>query len=452
MQKFLYALCLMVASSAFATPELSLPNTHYYLPNGMKIILSQDHSLPLVAVNLWYNVGSNNEKASRTGLAHLFEHLMFEGSAFLKDPPGHFQTLEKAGGFSINASTSFDRTNYYETVPKSELERALAMESSRMFFLDITEGKLDEQREVVRREREQRYETQPYGLATLKLWESIFPADHPMFGRVIGSHSALKASSLDDVQSFYDRFYGPSNACLTLVGDFDEKEARALVDKYFASLPKSDPVGPAIVPEVKIGDQEIITYEEKLGKVPFIRFQYITPPLFVKGDAEMDVLAHVLAGGEFGRLTKAITREKPLASSVSAYQQSLEHLSVFTIDTVVNPNVKEEEVIAEIDKVLKGLVDNPPSKQEIDRAVNSILTDQFFGIQELGGGSGRAELLQIYNRFAKNPDSINQDIKRYRAVNSESLKEAAEKYLPIGHGRKILIAKPASHSVANKGN
>lgn len=236
------------------------------------------------------------------------------------------------------------------------------------------------------------------------------------------------------------------------MGDFDEKEARALVDKYFASLPKSGPVLPAVVPEVKIGEQEIIHYEEKLGKVPFIRFQYITPALFAKDDAEMDALGHILAGGEFGRLTKAITRDKPLASSVSAYQQSLEHLSVFTIDTVVNPNVKEEEVIAEIDKVLKDLVKNPPSKQEVDRAVNSILTDQFFGIQELGGGSGRAELLQIYNRFAKNPDSINQDIKRYRAVDSASLKEAAEKYLPIGHGRKILIAKPSSHSVATKGN
>lgn len=447
MGKFIYAVGLLMATTALAS-RLSLPNNHYYLDNGLKVIFSKDPS-PFVALNLWYQVGANNEEPNKTGKAHLFEHLMFEGSKHISDPPGHFRILEKAGGFGINASTSFDRTNYYETVPKNELERVLSMESSRMFFLDITQAKLDEQREVVRREREQRYETQPYGMATLKLWESIFPKNHPMHGRVIGSHEDLKASSLNDVQSFYDRYYGPSNACLTLVGNFDEDEAKKLINKYFASLPKTEPIKPAVVPEVKIDGQEIIKFDEKLGKVPLIRFQYITPALFAPGDAELDVLAHILAGGEFGRLTKAITRDKPLASSVSAYQQSLEHLSVFSIDVVLNPAVEANAVISEVDQVLASLVSEPVQELEIDRARNSILTDQFFGLQEL---SARAEMLQIYNRFAKNPDSINQDFERYRAVDQESIKVSAQKYLPVGQGRKILIAQPASNSVATKGN
>lgn len=450
MKKFTCAIFLM-AAQAMAS-KLSLPNEHYTLPNGLQVILSEDHSTPFVAVNTWTYVGSNNEKLGQTGKAHLFEHLMFEGTAHLKDPPGYFPTIERAGGFAVNASTSFDRTNYYQTVPKNELERVLSMESSRLFFLDINQAKLDEQREVVQREKAQRYDNNPYGQATLTFWEKVFPKGHPMHGRVIGSYDDLKAASLNDIQSFYDVNYGPSNSCLTIVGDFDTKEAKALIEKYYGTLPKSKTIDSPLVPTVKLEGQEIVHFDEKLGKVPLVRIHYITPALFAPGDAEMDITAHILAGGEYGRLTKAITRDKPLASSVSAFQQSLEHLSVFTIDAVLNPGVDENEVIKEIDEALASLVTKPASKAEVDRAVNSILTDQFFGIQELGGSSGRAELLQIYNRFAQNPDSINQDIKRYQAVDQNALKIAAEKYLPVGKARKILIAKPVSNNVAAKGN
>jgi zinc protease len=447
------ALCLLMAATAFAKDqELSLLTERYTLGNGMTVLLSQDRSSPLVATNVWTNVGSVNEEPGKTGQAHFFEHLMFEGSRQVKDPPGHFHILEKAGAFSINASTSFDRTNFYQTVPKSALELALSLESSRMFDLVITESKLKEQLEVVRRELDQRYSSQPYGLATLKAWESLFPKNHPMFGRVIGSHKDLQAATLDDFQSFYDTYYGPSNSVLTLVGDFEVDDAKALINKYFATLPKNDPIPKAVVPKIVLQEQEIIQFTEKLGKVPLIRIHYISPSLFAKGDAELDIWGHILTGGEFGRLTKAITRDKLLASSVSAYQQSMEHLSVFTIDTILNPGVDENVVIEEIDKVLADLVQAPVAQTEMDRAVNSILTTQIFSIQELGGSSGRAEMLQIYNRFKNDPDYLLQDMKRYQSVKEEDLKLAAKQYLPVGKARKVLIAKPIATTVAKQGN
>src|SRR5579871_583493 len=213
----LFSACTSVHRSTvkpLASPEKQIvPVEKYQLDNGLTVLLSEDKSDPFVAVNIWYFVGAINEVPEKTGFAHLFEHLMFEGSKFVPDSE-HFKLLERVGGFDVNASTGFERTNYYETVPKDQLALVLAMESSRMFFLDITQAKLDEQREVVRREREQRYETVPYGIAALTQWQSIFKAGHPFHGRVIGSHEDLMAASLSDAQRFYDRYYGPTNACI----------------------------------------------------------------------------------------------------------------------------------------------------------------------------------------------------------------------------------------------
>lgn len=429
--------------------KLFIPNEKYVLPNGLEVILSEDHSTPFVAINLWYQVGAVNEKINKTGLAHLFEHLMFEGSRHVQ-AGDHFRLLENAGAFDVNASTSFDRTNYYQTVPKNQLELALSLESSRMAFLVIDQNKLDEQRAVVRREREQRFEVAPYGLATLRLWQEIFSKNHPFFGRVIGSHEDLEAAKLEDVQTFYDLHYEPSNAALTLVGDFDKNEAKILINKYFGPLPSIKTPKLPTLPKVVMRKEEIIRVEEKIAKLPLIRIQYITPALFQLGDAEMDVIAHILAGGEYGRLTKAITRDQQLASSISAHQQSFEQLSVFTIDAMLLPSVKEEQVVQEIDRVLADLVNQPIAKVEIDRGINSILTNQFFALQDLGGYAGRAELLQSYNRFAKDPNFIQQDIMRYQKLDENALKSAAKTYLPVGKARKILIAKPTLNHVATK--
>lgn len=427
----------------------TIAHEKYVLDNGLTVILSEDHSVPFVATSLWYKVGSVNERPQKTGLAHLFEHLMFEGSAHVKQDE-HFKLLEGAGAFQVNASTSFDRTNYFETVPKSQLELSLALESSRMFWLDINQNKLDEQRAVVRREREQRYETSPYGLATLSLWQSLFPKSNPMHGRVIGSHEDLEQASLSDVQSFYDRFYGPTNASIALVGDFSLDYAKKLIDKYFSSLPSS---GMEIKPSVlsaSITEQEIIRYQEKLGRLPMIRIQYITPAVFKPGDADLDVIAHILTGGEHGRLSKAITRDKPLASSVAAYQQSFGQVSVFTIDAIINSEANDMEVIKEIDKVIAGLSLDPPSTIEIDRARNAILTAYYFNLQDLGGESGRAETLQSYLLFSGDSNFMDKDLARYQAVSSQSIIKSSAMYLPAGRARKILIATPQINHVANK--
>ena len=320
-----------------------------------------------------------------------------------------------------------------------------------MFFLNITKEKLDEQRAVVRREREQRFEVAPYGINTLALWQNIFTSHHPFHEQIIGSHKDLEAASLQDVQNFYDRFYGPSNACLTLVGDFDKAQAKTLINKYFGTLPKTRSEAMPLLPTITIEDQEIITLDEKIGKLPLLRIQYITPSLFQPGDAELDITAHILTGGEFGRLTKAITRDKQLANSTTAYQQSHAQVSVFTIDTILNKGVNPNQVLQEIDLILTGLIEKPPTSLEIEPAQNAILTQQFFGLQNLGGHSGRAELLQTYNRFAHNPDFIQQDVLRYRNVDSKSLQIFAKRYLPAGKARKVLIATPIVNDVASKG-
>lgn len=428
--------------------NISIPNEKYVLENGLTVILSEDHSSPFVAASIWYNVGSLNEQPHRTGFAHLFEHLMFEGSAFVPQD-GHFKYLDGVGGFSLNASTSFDRTNYYETVPKNRLELVLALEASRMFFLTIDQARLDEQRAVVRREREQRYETSPYGLATLSLWQKIFPKDNPFHGQVIGSHKDIEAANLGDVTAFYDRYYGPSNATLTLVGDFNKDEVKVLVARYFSTLPKSKIEPAKKIPEIEIKQQEIVRVEERLGRLPLLRMQWITPPLFKAGDADLDIISIILGGGESGRLTKALTRDKQLANNVSVYQQSMEQTSVFTIDALLNPGVKEDDVIAEIDRVIAGLTTNPPQNNEIERGRNLILTNYYFGLQEFGGSSGKAEALQTYNRFAGNPNFMQQDLARYQAVDQKTLADSVSTYLKP-QARKVLIATPTYNQVAQK--
>ncbi len=438
----------LIDEPAASRRNISIPFEKYTLANGMTVILSQDHSAPFVATSLWYNVGSVNEQPHKTGLAHLFEHLMFEGSAHVKDD-AHFKLLDGAGAFALNATTTFDRTNYYQTVPKNQLELALSLESSRMYFLNINQAKLDEQRAVVRREREQRFETSPYGLATLFLWEKIFPKNHPLYGRIIGSHKDLEAASLKDVKSFYDRYYGPTNATLTLVGDFQKVEAKALVAKYFSSLPKSKIEITPKLPELKLTEQEIVRFDEKLGRLPLVRIQYLTPALYKAGDADLDIVANLLGGNENGRLTKALTRDKPLAASVSTYQQSMEQISVFTIDVLVNPGVAENDVLKAIDQVFVDFKKNPPQESEIERGRNIILTNYYFSLQEFGGSSGKAEALQSYNRFAGDPGFMQQDLARYQAVNQKSIVDSVEKYLP-SNARKILIATPQQSQVAHK--
>ena len=305
----------------------------------------------------------------------------------------------------------------------------------------VTQAKLDEQREVVKNERLQRIENRPYGLGQEKLWQAMFPASHPYHGRVIGSMADLDAASMDDVKDFFGRFYAPSNMTLTLAGNFDNEQAKVLIQKYFGSLPKGPKPLPPEVPQPNL-DQEIrMTHPETLGKLPRITVSYFTPPFFEPGDAEMDILSHVLAGTKTSRLRKHLMELEERAQSVQVYQQSMKNISVFTIDVVLRKDENPDEVLAIIDGRLNELIDLPPTEEEIARAIASIQTDKIFGLQAVGGYSGRAEQLQRFNHYLGKPDWLAQDIQRYQEVTPEGIIETMETHL-VSTKRGVLFSIP----------
>lgn len=446
MKKILFFLAVSFAANS-QIPKLSIPHERYSLKNGLTVILAPDKATPLVAISLWYNVGARNEKPKKTGLAHLFEHLMFEGSTFANND-AHFRLLEKNGASKINASTSLDRTNYYETVPKDKLELALALESSRMSFLQVTKEKLDEQRKVVLNEKKQRYDNSPYGLAFFKLWNKLFPKGHPFHNNVIGSDKDLNNASLADVIGFYEEFYGP-NATLTLVGDFEIDQVKKLIDTYFSTLKAKPKIYAPKVPVPKVTKEEVIRFDEKLGKLPFIRMHYITPPLFKEGDAELDILSHILTANESSRLTKELMRTNSLAASVNTFQQSMGSLSIFTIDVQVKEHIKADDVIEKIDEVLQKISKDGVLPIEIERARNHILTENVFRLQELGGQNGRAEILQGYNFYADDSDYIDKDIERYYKIHNQNIVKTVNNFLQKNQ-RIVLIAKPTVSPLAER--
>src|SRR5215475_3872790 len=287
--------------SAAAAP-LKIDYDKFTLPNGLDVILSEDHRLPLVAVNLWYHVGPANEEPGRTGFAHLFEHMMFQGSRHVAADT-HFKILEAAVASDINGTTDFDRTNYFETLPSNQLELALWLESDRMGYLlgKIDQERLINQRDVVRNERRQSVENTPYGLVEEELFHQLFPKSHPYYADVIGSHRDIEAAQLDDLREFFRQYYSPNNASLTITGDINPAQAKAWVEKYFGSIPS----GPA-VPKITAAPPQISS--ERRSKVtdqvelPRIYMGWITPSIFQAGDAECDLLAHILGQGKSSRL------------------------------------------------------------------------------------------------------------------------------------------------------
>lgn len=427
-----------------------IPYEKYRLENGLEVILHQDETASTVAVSMWTHVGALHETQGRSGFAHLFEHLMFQGSPHVGDDK-HFYYLQQAGAKSINGTTSFDRTNYFEVVPAHELELALWLESDRFGWLmeTVDQAKLDEQREVVKNERLQRVDNQPYGLAEEKVWQSMFPSEHPYFGRVIGSLSDLDAATMDDVKDFFGRFYAPSNVTLTLAGNFDTDVAKALIEKYFGSIPAGPKPAKREVPKPELKEEVRVVHYETLGKLPRVQVAYFTPPYLQPGDAEMDILAHILAGTKTGRLRKHLMELEERAQSVQVYQYSMQNVSVFTIDVTLRAGESPEQVLSVIDSRLGELYDLPPEETEIARAVASIETDKVFGLQALGGYGGRAEQLQRFNHHTGEPDGLAADLERYRNVSSESIIQMMEIYLSP-KSRGVLFAIPKSAEDLNE--
>ena len=422
--------------------QINVAYEKYALPNGMEVILHQDKRLPVVAVDVWYHVGAFHEPRGRSGFAHLFEHMMFQGSEHVADDQ-HISMLERIGANDLNGSTNFYRTNYYETVPANHLETALWLESDRMGFLPaaMTPESLNTQREVVKNERRQRIETSPYGLAEEKLWKAMFPEPHPYHGFGIGSMKDLDAATLEDVKDFFRTWYAASNATLCIAGDFDPAQAKKLVEKYFGTLPSRPKPTPSEVAPVKVPRELIIRHEEEVAALPGVFMAWHTPALFANGDAEGDVLASILTHGKSSRLHRRLVRDKQLAESVSASQQSLSAQSVFQIEAVVAPGKEPGEVQKEIDAVLEEVRRKGVSADEVKRARNRIETSFVAGIQAVGGDGGKADLLQLYNHFFGEPNGFGRDLARYEVVTPQKVQHFVKEYLKPT-ARVVAIATP----------
>jgi zinc protease len=401
----------------------------YTLPNGLDVILSEDHRLPMVAVNLWYHVGPANEVAGRTGFAHIFEHMMFQASKHVP-PDSYFKILEGAGASDINGTTDFDRTNYFETLPSNQLELALWMESDRMgYLLDVVDrASLVNQQDVIRNERRQSIENAPYGIVQEAMFHQLFPKGHPYYADVMGSHADIQAATLEDVKNFFKTYYAPNNASLAIVGDIDKAEVRKLVEKYFGPLKRGPNVPKINVTTPPITVERRVVVKDRV-ELPKVYMAWITSPIYKPGDADADLTSYILGGGKSSRLYKKLVYEKQIAQEVSAFQYSLMLGSAFAIDVTARPGQTPEAIEAAINEELDALRRDGPTQAEVDRARNQIETQIIGGLETLGGFGGVADRLNAYNHYLGTPDYLEQDIQRYRAATPASVKQFAQDQL-----------------------
>lgn len=453
----LVAFHISCASQTPPTPNPSPPANHqtaipferYQLDNGLTIILHSDRSRPLVAVSVWYDVGALHERPGRSGFAHLFEHMMFQGSPNVGEDQ-HFKILEEIGATGVNGTTNFDRTNYFETVPSGALELALWMESDRMGFLleSLTEKSLKNQIEVVRNERRQSVEGRPYGLMGERITQTLYPEPHPYFGDVIGSMEDIGSATLDDVRDFFRTYYTPANATLTLAGDFAPAEAKALIEKYFGPLSgRPKPPRPQ-VPGPALSGPTVIDFPEPVARLSKVAMVWPGPPAFSEDAAALDLLSHVISGTRSSRLDAQVSFKDPLAESVGAYLYETHAGSRFGIDLTVQPGRTAEEAVAAIDGVLDTLRQRPPTPQELSRAKNAVESQKLFGLQRLGGFGGRAEQLQTYQHFLGHPGRLEWDLERYRSVEIPDLVRVMNTYLT--KVRLVVLAKPKSRAAGGQ--
>jgi zinc protease len=431
------------AAPATAPKPLEIPFEKLTLENGLSLILHRDPSLPLVAVNLWYHVGPSNEPPGRSGFAHLFEHLMFEGS---KHVGREFdQILESVGATNVNGTTNWDRTNYFETVPREQLALALWIESDRMgFLLDVvTQERLDIQRDVVKNERRQSYENAPYGPSSLALLDAMFPVGHPYHGAVIGSMEDLSAATLDDVKDFFRSYYSPSNATLTLAGDFDPTEAKALVKRYFGGLTGRPVTRPQKVATPPLAKSTRLVIEEPV-ELARVAHGYIAPPAYGPDDPALEVAMAVLAGGRATRLYRALVVDQKVAADVDAGVDSNALASMISVEATVASGKSIDAVEVALDKVLDELATKPPADVEVQRAKNRIrfaLASDVELLNGRGGESGRAGLLQRFNHYLGDPGYLPKWLKALDAVTPDDVRRVIEKHLPKG-GRVTVVTQP----------
>ncbi len=439
----LAALAISVAARAQNASDPKIPYTKYSLKNGMTVILAEDHRLPLVSVNLWYDASPANEPPRRSGFAHLFEHMMFQGSKHVGDDQ-HIKILEENGVTLWNGTTDYDRTNYFETLPANKLALALWLESDRMGFLAdaLTQAKLDNQRDVVRNERRQSVENAPYQSSEEALVQALYPADHPYHGYVIGSHEDLEAATLDDVRAFHRQFYSPANATLAIAGDFTAAEARKLVERYFGPLAggKRQPHREAAVPKPAAQRVE----KPDAVSLPRVWFGWVTAPAFAPGDAEADLAAQILGGNRSSRLYKKLVHDRGLASEVKCQHQSLSLGSFFECWATGREGHGAAELERAMSEEFAALRAQPPSEAEMARARNTVFTKAVSQLEQLGGFGGKTDVLQTYQHYRNEPDGLAADFARYRAVTPSSLQAAVAAALDDAHRVTVVTVPKAT--------
>jgi zinc protease len=396
--------------------------TRVTLDNGLDVIVHEDRDLPIVAVSVWYHVGSKNERPGRTGFAHLFEHLMFEGSAH--HDHGYFAPLQEAGA-SLNGSTNADRTNYWEVVPTGALDRALWLESDRMGHLlpALTENKFATQRDVVLNERRQNYENRPYGLAGLALAAALYPPDHPYHWPTIGQTADVQAARLDDVQAFFARYYHPGNASVALAGDVSVEAGVDLVRQYFGDIAAGPAVARLDVAPPRLAAERRVLLEDGV-EFPRLYLAWQSPAMFAPGDAELDLAADVLANGKTSRLYRRLVFEQRIALDVSAYQSSRELSGVFQVVATAAPGRTLAEVDAIVRAEVAALARGGPTPAEIERGLAQVEAQFVYRLQTVGGFSGKSDQLNAYNTFVGDPGYFGRDLARYLDASADGIRAA----------------------------
>ncbi len=432
-------------SGAQAAPRLRVPYTLDTLPNGLTLIVHEDHSVPIVTTNLWFHVGSGDEKVGRTGFAHLFEHLMFMGSE--NAPYPQFDRLLEASGASNNGSTTEDRTNYYEFGPSSALPLMLWLEADRMGWLLSTmdKPKVDLQRDVVKNERREGVENQPYGIVRDVAPPLIYPAGHPYSWTVIGSMADLSAASVDDVKDFFRRYYAPNNATIVVAGDVKTDDVRAMVRQYFSAIPR----GPAIerpTPAAFTVRDTTVALEDRV-QLPRMYLNWHTPKSSDADTPALQVAAYVLAGARTSRLTQALVYAGEIATSVQAYDDAKRLDGDFSIVATARPGRNLDTLQTVIDQQVQRLGAEGPSARELDQARNAIEASFLRSIQTV---SGKADQLNEYYYQTGNPDGFQDDLDRLRSVTAEDIQRVVQKYLQgprvtisvVPQGKRELAATP----------
>ena len=414
---------------------INLPFSKQRLDNGLEVIVHEDRRVPIIAVNVWYHVGSKNERPGRTGFAHLFEHLMFEGSEHHNT--GYFPPLQQAGAL-LNGSTNTDRTNYWEVVPTSAIALALWMESDRMGYLlpALTPQRFETQRDVVLNERRQNYENRPYGFGMMAMSAALFPPDHPYHWMTIGGADDIRAMQLEDVQAFFRTYYHPANASLAIGGDIDTARAFELAERYFGDLP-GGAVPEPVTADARLAREVRLVLEDRV-ELPRVYMAWLSPAMFADGDAELDLAADLLANGKTSRLYRTLVYEKRLALDVSGYQSSRELGSFFLLAATAAPGCSLTEIAAIIDTEVQRLADKGPTESEMERVLAQAEAHFMYRLQTVGGFGGKSDQLNAYNVFKGDPGFFASDLARYREATAEDIRTAVASHLQFD--RRVLLS------------